>query len=115
MDLEPRPEVEALEVKAFHGALGLGEAGDHRVRLVGESSDVEVSVGGPEDADDEGFGGGLGEGVSVEDDEAGDERRRELVGQEIDDEDARGDEEDGVGGVEREAVVSGEFGGNFGR
>lgn len=107
--------MEALEVKAFHGALGLGEAGDHRVRLVGESSDVEVSVGGPEDADDEGFGGGLGEGVSVEDDEAGDERRRELVGQEIDDEDARGDEEDGVGGIEREAVVSGKFGGDFGR
>lgn len=115
MDLESRPEVEALEVKAFHGALGFGEAGDHRVRLVGESSDVEVSVGGPEDADDEGFGGGLGERVSVEDDEAGDERRRELVGQEIHDEDARGDEEDGVGGVEREAVVSGKFGGDFGR
>lgn len=53
--------------------------------------------------------------MSVEDDEAGDERSRELVGQEIDDEDARGDEEDGVGGVEREAVVSGEFGGDFGR
>lgn len=53
--------------------------------------------------------------MSVEDDEAGDERRRELVGQEIHDKDARGDEEDGVGGVEREAVVSGKFGGDFGR
>lgn len=44
MDLKPRPEMEALEVEAFHYTLGLGETGDHGLWLIGEGSDVEVSV-----------------------------------------------------------------------
>lgn len=39
---------------------------------------------------------------------------REAAGEEVNDEDARGDEEGGVGGIEREAVGGREVGGDLG-
>lgn len=65
--MEPRPEVQPPDPQALHGPLGLGEAGDHGVRLVGEGADADVAVEGAENPDDEGLGGGLGEGVGGED------------------------------------------------
>lgn len=67
-----------------------------------------------ENPDDERLRGGFGEGVDGGDDEAGDLGSGDSGSEEIDDEDARGDEEDIAGGVEGIAVVGGEVGGDFG-
>lgn len=111
--MEPGPEVELPHVEALHGALGLSEAGDHGLGTVGEGKDGEVGVEGAEKADNEGLSGGLGEGVDCEDEESGNEGRGEAAGEEVNDEDAGGDEEDGVGGIEREAVGSREVSGDL--
>lgn len=52
--------------------------------------------------------------MGVEEDDAGDSRGGEAGGEEVDDENARGDEDGGASGVEGEAVVGGEVGGDFG-
>lgn len=112
--MEPGPEVEAADEEALHDALGLGKGGDHRVGAVGEGADVGRGAVGAENADGKGLGGGVGEGVGVEDEEAGDARGGELGGEEIDDEDPRRDEEDGAAGVEGLALVGGEIEGELG-
>lgn len=113
VDLEAGPQVEPSDEETLDGALGLGEAGDHSLGAVGEGADVGVGVEGAEEADDESLGGGIGEGVGVEDDEAGDGGGGEAGGEEVNDEDAGGDEEGAAGGVEVATVVGGEVGGDL--
>lgn len=84
------------------------------MRPVGERPHIRAAVERPENPDDEGLGRSLRERVRAEDEDPGDLRGRQLVRQEIDDEDPRRDEEGVSGGVERVAVVRGEVGGDFG-
>lgn len=109
VDVEPGPDVELFDVEALHGALGLGEGGDHGVGAVGEGEDGEGAV--EEEANGEGVGGGLGEGMGGGDDEGGHEGGGEAAGEEVDGEDAGGDEEGGVGSVKGESVLGGKVGG----
>lgn len=84
------------------------------MRLVGEGADADAAVKGPENPDDEGLGGCLGEGVGGEDEEGGDGGGREAGGEEVDDEDAGGDEEGLTRGVEGEALGDGDVSGDLG-
>lgn len=69
------------------------------MRLIGEGTDVDVPVEGAENSDDEGLGGGLGEGVGGEDEEASDGGGREPGIEEVDNEDSGSDEEGVARGV----------------
>uniref|UniRef100_A0A803NLP7 Reverse transcriptase zinc-binding domain-containing protein n=1 Tax=Cannabis sativa TaxID=3483 RepID=A0A803NLP7_CANSA len=62
---------------------------------------MEARPKGAEDSDDESLGGGLGERMSGEDNQAGDGRGGDFGVEEADNENSRSDEEDRVGGVER--------------
>lgn len=112
-DVEAGPEVEAPDVEALHGALGLGEAGDHGVGAVGEGVDGEEAVLAQE-AGDEGVGGGVGGAVRGEEEERLDAGGQEVGGEEVGGENARGEEERDAlpGGVERAAVAGGDVGGH---
>lgn len=70
-DVEAGPEVETADVEALHGALGLGEAGDHGVGAVGEGVDGE-KMALAEEAGDEGVRGGIRGAVGGEEEEGPD-------------------------------------------
>lgn len=112
-DVEARPEVEAADVEALHGALGLGEAGDHGVGAVGEGVDGEEAVLAQE-AGDEGVCGDVGGAVGGEEEQGPDAGGEEVGGEEVGGEHARGEEERRAlpGGVERAAVGGGDVGGH---
>lgn len=111
--MEPRPEVEAADVEALHGALGLGEAGDHGVGGVREGVDREEAVLAQQ-AGDEGVGGGVGGAVRGEEEQGLDAGGQEVGGEEVGGEHARGEEERHAlpRGVERAAVAGGDVGGH---
>ena len=100
--------------QTLHDPLGLREPRNHRVRLIGEGPNVGIAVQGPKDSDDESLCGGLGERMGGEDNQSGDGRGGDFGVEEVDNENSRRNEEDGAGGVEREALVSGEFGRDIG-
>lgn len=112
-DVEPRPEVEAADKEGLHNALGLGEAGDHRLGPIGEGMDGGRGGVVPEDAGDEGLGRGVGEAMSVEHDKGGNGGWGDAGGEEVGYEDAGSDEEGSAGGVESSAVVRGEVAGDI--
>lgn len=51
--------------------------------------------------------------MSVENDQPGERGGRDFIGEEVDDEDTRSDEANLAGGVQGEAVVRGEIGGDI--
>lgn len=51
--------------------------------------------------------------MSIEENNSGDDGSRKTMGEEVDYENSGGDEKDAAGGVEGEALVGGEVGGDF--
>jgi len=110
-DVEAGPEMEAPDVEALHGTLGLGETGDHGVGAVREGVDGE-KMALAEEAGDEGVRGGIGGAVGGEEEEGPDVGGVEAGGEEVGGESARGEEEGGARGIKGGALLGGEVGGH---
>lgn len=105
--------MEFLEEESVYGVFCFGEVGDYGLWFIGEGVYVGGGIQGFDDLDDEGFGGGFGEGVSVEDEDFGEGGDWDVLGEEIDDQDLWCDEERVFGGVEGVVMVCWEVGGDF--
>lgn len=112
--LKSRPQMEFTEEKALEDALSFSEAGNHGVGAVGEGSNVERPIGRPQNPNDESLRGSIGKRMGVDENDSGNGGGGEAASEQIDDENPNGDEKDASGGVEREAVVSGEVSGDGG-
>lgn len=100
--------MEFTQKKALEEALGLGEAGNHGLGAVGEGSNIERTIRGSQNPNDESLCRSIGKRMDIEKDDSGNGGGREAASEQIDDENPSGDEADASGGVEGETVVRGE-------
>ena len=113
--MKPGPQVQIAHHQRLHRALDGVETADEFARSVGERADETPPVTGAEQSNDERLAAGVGDAMSVGDDETGDARGGEALGQHVDRGDTRGDEHRAASEVQGLAIAAGELGRDLGR